>query len=673
MVQVNYCLVKQNVGALIEDSPGDYDRYPDFKEVTGEVVFTPMIAAGQSFQLKGSDGEMYTVPITRIRGKIVEGKIWHEEEEGVPLFAGGENANPSSVGYRVTYSGLRAGGDPVQLNPIAFTAIPGATIDLTSVTPISNAPISGVVKGDKGDVGPAATIVSHEVLPNGDVKVEFSDGTIITIPSPEDGKTPYVKDGNWWIGEHDTGVVADGVDQVRNALSEQISTIESNAQRAEKAASGTESAISRNASKGQQMIVNGNGQLGTDYWLSPVPDAVGGDVPLGAYVSWERPGVQSVIWHELPVVIDPSHPTYMSGFFRQVENTTTSCYLALGPVDQDGLTISAMNIMYVSGTLTKLARDLNPGDTKVYLESADNWINTGSGEANKRFIVWNHVSKGGKVWEPETYSRNVSSAAWEAGGINFEENTVTLKTPWAREFLPKGTSLSNGNNGANYMYVRMSSSIGSAWEKLEGTVNGGMDLTGKGFATGRGWPPGVAAVRPGILINYGSNQRISNNRFANIYLSQLSPLGHTHTASDITDIELANGGISIGGTTLGRDTGMRDVTNLLPTAWKGVDSKVYMRRFNENQVEMVFRFLTYSGETDDIIFDLPSGFSGVGPSAMPRPIFHTTNGEMFMSYFSTSKILTAIGPHPEPGAKCSGSVMFSTNDRWPTSLPGTPV
>src|SRR5699024_7245614 len=324
MVQVNYCLVKQNVGALIEDSPGDYDRYPDFKEVTGEVLFTPMIAAGQSFQLKGPDGEMYTVPITRIRGKIVQGKIWHEDEEGVPLFAGGENANPSKVSYRVTYANLRAGDEPVQLNPIAFTAIPGATIDLTTVTPISNAPVSGVIKGDKGDVGPAATIVSHEVLPDGDVKVEFSDGTVITIPSAEDGETPYVKDGNWWIGENDTGVTADGVEQVRNALTEQISTIEKNAERAEVAASGTENAISRNSSKGQQMIVNGNGQLGSDYWPSSV-QAVGEDVPLGAYASWERPGVQAVVWHDLPVVIDPSHPTYMSGFFRQVENVTASC------------------------------------------------------------------------------------------------------------------------------------------------------------------------------------------------------------------------------------------------------------------------------------------------------------------------------------------------------------
>lgn len=545
MLQTNYCTVKQNMGVISEDAPGDSDRLPDFTKINGKVTFVPTTAPGQAYQLFDEEGNAYTVPVGSIEADIIDGRIFHEGQEGVPLFAAGKNANPEKIVYRVTYSGLRAGRIPVSLNSIYFEAVPGAVIDLTAVTPVPGAPVAGTIKGDKGDPGPAATIVSHKALSSGDVQVEFSDGTVITVPS---GETPYVKNGNWWIGEKDTGVVADGVDQVRDALAAQISTIESNAERAEKAAAGTESAISRNASKGQQMVVNGNGQLGTDYWSSFVK-AVGDDVPLGAYCSWECPGAQAVVWHDLPVVIDPTHPTYMSGFFRQAADTTASVYLALGPVDQDGQTISAMNIMYVSGTLTKLARDLNPGDTKVYLESAENWANTGTGESNKRFIIWNHVSKNGKVWPPETYSRNVSSTAWEAGGINFEENTVTLKTPWAREFLPKGTPLSNGNNGANYMYARTSSGVSDYWVKIGGTVQGGTDLTGQGFATGRGWPPGVAAVRPGVLLNYGTNQRISNLRFANVYLSQLAPLGHTHTVSDISDIEVnkVTGEVTIAG------------------------------------------------------------------------------------------------------------------------------
>ena len=545
MFQTNYCEVKQNMGMISEDTPGDDDRLPDFTSISGKVTFTPTTAPGQAYQVIGEDGKAYTVPVASIEADIIDGRIFHEGQEGILLFAAGKNSNPERIVYRVTYSGLRAGGIPVTLSTIFFEAVPGGVVDLTRVTPVPGAPVAGTIKGDKGDPGPAATIVSHEALPSGDVQVEFSDGTVITVPS---GETPYVKDGNWWIGEQDTGVVADGVDQVRDALAAQISTIESNAERAEKAAAGTETAISRNASKGQQMIVNGNGQLGADYWMGPL-QVVGEDAPLGAYCSWEKPGAQQVVWHDLPVVIDPTHPTYMSGFFRQAADTTASVYLALAPVDQDGQTISALNIMYVEGTLTKLAQDLKPGDTKVYLESAENWVNTGSGSANKRMIFWDHVSKGGKAWEPETYSRNVSLTAWEPGGINYDENTITLLKPWSSETVPAGTPLSNGNNGANYMYARTSGSVGSDWTKLDGTVQGGIDLTGQGFAPHRGWPPGVAAVRPGVLINYGSNQRISNNRFANVYLSQLAPLGHTHKVSDISDIEVnkVTGEVTIAG------------------------------------------------------------------------------------------------------------------------------
>ena len=573
MLQTNYCTVKQNMGVISEDAPGDSDRLPDFTKINGKVTFVPTTAPGQAYQLFDEEGNAYTVPVGSIEADIIDGRIFHEGQEGVPLFAAGKNANPEKIVYRVTYSGLRAGRIPVSLNSIYFEAVPGAVIDLTDVTPVAGAPVAGTIKGDKGDPGPAATIVSHEALPSGDVQVEFSDGTVITVPS---GETPYVKDGNWWIGNQDTGVVADGVDQVRDALTAQISTIESNADRAEKAAAGTESAISRNASKGQQMIVNGNGQLGTDYWPSSVR-AVGDDVPLGAYCSWEYPNTQTVVWHDLPVVIDPSQPTYMSGFFRQAADTTASVYLALAPVDQDGQTISAMNIMYVKGTLTKLARDLNPGDTKVYLESAENWANTGTGNSNKRFIIWNHVSKNGKVWAPETYSRNVSSTAWEAGAIDYDENSVTLITPWAREFLPAGTPLSNGNNGANYMYARTSSGVSDYWVKIGGTVQGGTDLTGQGFATGRGWPPGVAAVLPGVLLNYGVNQRISNHRFANIYLSQLAPLGHTHTVSDISDIEVnkATGEVTIAGI---------PVDGRVPQSDKGDPGKDAVLPFTEEEV-----------------------------------------------------------------------------------------
>lgn len=153
MLQTNYCTVKQNMGVISEDAPGDSDRLPDFTRINGKVTFVPTTAPGQAYQLFDDEGNAYTVPVGSIEADIIDGRIFHEGQEGVPLFAAGKNANPEKIVYRVTYSGLRAGRIPVSLNSIYFEAIPGAVIDLTAVTPVPGAPVAGTVKGDKGDKG----------------------------------------------------------------------------------------------------------------------------------------------------------------------------------------------------------------------------------------------------------------------------------------------------------------------------------------------------------------------------------------------------------------------------------------------------------------------------------------------------------------------------------------
>ena len=153
MLQTNYCTVKQNMGVISEDAPGDSDRLPDFTKINGKVTFVPTTASGQAYQLFDDEGNAYTVPVASIEADIIDGRIFHEGQEGVPLFAAGKNANPEKIVYRVTYSGLRAGRIPVSLNSIYFEAVPGAVIDLTAVTPVPGAPVAGTVKGDKGDKG----------------------------------------------------------------------------------------------------------------------------------------------------------------------------------------------------------------------------------------------------------------------------------------------------------------------------------------------------------------------------------------------------------------------------------------------------------------------------------------------------------------------------------------
>src|SRR5699024_3343436 len=142
-----------NMGMISEDSPGDSDRLADFTNISGKVIFTPTTAPGHAYQVIDETGEAYTVPVASIEADIIDGRIFHERQEGILLFAVCENARDRKIIYRVTYSRLRAGGIPVIFSTIFFEAVSGAVIDLTIVTPVPGAPVAGTIKGDKGDKG----------------------------------------------------------------------------------------------------------------------------------------------------------------------------------------------------------------------------------------------------------------------------------------------------------------------------------------------------------------------------------------------------------------------------------------------------------------------------------------------------------------------------------------
>lgn len=77
--------------------------------------------------------------------------------------------------------------------------------------------------------GETVTVVSISFLreENGNYvyEVRLSDGTSypLELPIPEDGLTPYIGDnGNWWIGQTDTGVLADPAKDDRGPISDGI-------------------------------------------------------------------------------------------------------------------------------------------------------------------------------------------------------------------------------------------------------------------------------------------------------------------------------------------------------------------------------------------------------------------------------------------------------------------
>lgn len=147
---LNYCLVTQNLASIIEDSAYDADRYPDVSDISGEVIFTPNVANGKAYQLFDNDGKIYTVPVSRVQARIINGEIRHENETGVYLFAAGPGSNPDKITYSVEYRNLRSGGLSFSLSPLKFEAIPGGEIDLTTVTPVAGATPAGTVRGPRG-------------------------------------------------------------------------------------------------------------------------------------------------------------------------------------------------------------------------------------------------------------------------------------------------------------------------------------------------------------------------------------------------------------------------------------------------------------------------------------------------------------------------------------------
>ena len=149
-MELKYCLVTQNIASVVEDSLTDSDRLPDIELASGDVTFIPNVPTGGSYQIELTNGQWYSVPLGRIRAKIVNGKIYHEGKPGVYLYAAGSGSNPSKISYNVSYSNLRAGGVPFSLNSFTFQAVPDGEVDLTLVKPIPGVSPAGTIRGPRG-------------------------------------------------------------------------------------------------------------------------------------------------------------------------------------------------------------------------------------------------------------------------------------------------------------------------------------------------------------------------------------------------------------------------------------------------------------------------------------------------------------------------------------------
>ena len=265
-------------------------------------------------------------------------------------------------------------------------------------------------------------------------------------------------------------------------------------------------------SRGQNLLTNGTGLLGSNYnWSQFIFD---GSQAFGSNGSFRFYGNGEPSTDELMPV--DTTLEYKFNFYAKTLLGVGHYFAFCDMYDVDGLQINSTQHMYFANTLTTLSQALNNGDTIVHLNSAANWYNTPSSDTyNASFIVWNYVNSFGYNYPALTYSRNWYEDLWNAGGINYSNNTITLKNPWSYGNLPAGTQLSNGSAGGTFKYFALCYTVvPTTWTNYSGTMTG-TDYTGTNDSTK--FSPGTASCKIGFLMDYSDSAP-----FDTIYLSNLT-------------------------------------------------------------------------------------------------------------------------------------------------------
>lgn len=270
-------------------------------------------------------------------------------------------------------------------------------------------------------------------------------------------------------------------------------------------------------SRGQNLLTNGSALLGNNTNFSKFTYDGSEAYYSGGSFRYKRPdnGGQVASTDEFM----PVNPElrYKFEMFAKSLLGTGYYYYYIDFYDVDGNQISAEHHMYRENTLTTLAQDLKPGDTVMYLNSATNWDNSSAGTHLRSLIIWDYKNSFGYQYPPETYSRYWTNNAWNIGGINYTNNTITLRVPWSGRTVPAGTYVSNGSSGGTYKYLWMGY-FTTDWEYYSGIVEG-VDLSGKN--AGNKFPPGTAKAKVGWLMDYnvvGDTAWFANLSFGIDYL-----------------------------------------------------------------------------------------------------------------------------------------------------------
>lgn len=263
------------------------------------------------------------------------------------------------------------------------------------------------------------------------------------------------------------------------------------------------------------------------------------DFPFGAQGCLKCIGGNAVSITLDKIAINPYMLYRLSCMFKYEKVVASSSfYFALVCYDVDNYEIKFPQAYHIANTVTTLAQDLKIGDTKIYLTSMVNWVNSANWY-QRGFKFYNYTDSRGYLYDPTTmpYSRyvaTVSSTGWwdNTNSANFDiaNNVITLSKPWTYR-NPKdsngtwlaGTKIAQSTDSASYMYplkfAWMKNQTGVTDWQYETQQIGGINISANEDLNK--FRAGTAQVAPMFMFNYGGNATGDVTKVSHLYFEKI--------------------------------------------------------------------------------------------------------------------------------------------------------
>ncbi|CAI3258784.1 hypothetical protein CIRMBP1271_00385 [Enterococcus cecorum] len=179
-------------------------------------------------------------------------------------------------------------------------------------------------------------------------------------------------------------------------------------------------------------------------------------------------------------------------------------YLGWDEYDIDGYYISPTYVKGYSNTTTALARDLNNGDTVVYLKSTANWVSSDYTHQNG-LIFWNYRDSTGYLYPEGVYSRNAWIDLYTKESVNKTNNTITLKSPWTNGTIKAGTRVSQSDSQGHKYRNFTNTSVPTAWANTSFRIGEDLRLQAPYSFDEKRFSPAAKSIAFMAMWSYGTS------------------------------------------------------------------------------------------------------------------------------------------------------------------------